>query len=634
MSVSRIGFIKTKAFKMGATALCVAAVAGGVTAGVLQSSPADAAQTVTYKPWSFGIISDTQWTVTDDGFNPNYVAANQIKQIDQQFVKAGVKLVVAVGDTADNGAKVALDTRALYAQDLYNAGIGFYPLRGNHEATEGNGGGGAPGDGTYLNSAGEFAYLFPQIGTGMNNNTPAAITTSLIPAADLSKNAPAKKMGKTFTVGSNWSAPTTNSTNKALSYSFRYNNATFVLLDQFDNAATDPNVYYNSTIGQQQSWIDGVLSSRPAGTQAFVFTHKNLLGGNHKDNLFGGPVGAIDGPVDPLAGKDPGDGSGMDLSKLTATQLTDLNNKNSLENAFLASMQQYSVPFVISGHDHMDYESLVTSQDGASKVHQLICASDSSKFYTPTLPVSANDAPVQQDLDKVGYYIVTVDGPLVTIDYYADPTGDSDYGLNGATFDFEKIASTSYSLNGTEKLVAEGASYAPLTDNTTKAATMGTGFLGTSMSILSGKNGSTAYAQYFASGTPGSLTALTKKMNNDVNTGWEPAESRLASDILDLSGMSKSLGSTKTDEYVLSVSYHQTPPSGFNTNGTFGLLTRNANGQWVKAVGQNLGASQKFVLGAWNSSYTLGTYGVDPATHTAWAVLNYNGDFAVGQSGK
>jgi hypothetical protein len=40
------------------------------------------------------------------------------------------------------------------------------------------------------------------------------------------------------------------------------------------------------------------------------------------------------------------------------------------------------------------------------------------------------------------------------------------------------------------------------------------------------------------------------------------------------------------------------------------------------------------VLGPWNASYTLGTYGLDPATHTAWAILNYNGDFAVGSTAK
>ena len=53
------------------------------------------------KPWKFGVISDTQWTKADDGYNPNTVAANIIAQIDQKFIEAGVKLVIAVGDTCD-----------------------------------------------------------------------------------------------------------------------------------------------------------------------------------------------------------------------------------------------------------------------------------------------------------------------------------------------------------------------------------------------------------------------------------------------------------------------------------------------------------------------------------------------------
>ena len=50
-----------------------------------------------------------------------------------------MKLVVAVGDLADNTSGVAADAvknedvRATFAQDLYNAKIGFYPLRGNHD---------------------------------------------------------------------------------------------------------------------------------------------------------------------------------------------------------------------------------------------------------------------------------------------------------------------------------------------------------------------------------------------------------------------------------------------------------------------------------------------------------------------
>lgn len=34
-------------------------------------------------------------------------------------------------------------------------------------------------------------------------------------------------------------------------------------------------------------------------------------------------------------------------------------------------------------------------------------------------------------------------------------------------------------------------------------------------------------------------------------------------------------------------------------------------------------------MGPWDPSCALGTYGVDPSTKTAWAVLDYDGDFAV-----
>jgi hypothetical protein len=43
----------------------------------------------------------------------------------------------------------------------------------------------------------------------------------------------------------------------------------------------------------------------------------------------------------------------------------------------------------------------------------------------------------------------------------------------------------------------------------------------------------------------------------------------------------------------------------------------------------NFGGAKKFVLGPWKSDYGLGTYGIDLKTHTAWAVINYNADFAV-----
>jgi hypothetical protein len=308
----------------------------------------------------------------------------------------------------------------------------------------------------------------------------------------------------------------------------------------------------------------------------------------------------------------------MDISKLTPSEVFTLTAKQTAENNFVASMQANKVYYVISGHDHHHYLSLVTSPDGQSKVHQLITQSDSSKFYTPGTPVSANDTPIQQDLGRVGYYIFTVDGPRVTVDYYADSTGGNDYGLNGGTFNFVKMSSMSYSLNGKEKLVAQKAAYA-MTDDTTVAATMEPGFKGTSMSIITGTNGSNVTTNY------------GKAISNDVNTAWSAAERDLASDVLSLEGMSRTLGSEKTDEYVLSMSYI---PSIWSSvliqKGDFCLATRSARGRWVNAVTKNFAVTQKFVLGPWNSSYKLGAYGVDTATNTAWAVLNYNGDFAVG----
>ena len=103
-----------------------------------------AAGSASADPWKFGVISDTQWTdvsILNDpdpaNQNPNTCAASIIKQIDEQFIAQGVKLVVHVGDMVDVGSQQNDYTRALYAQGLYNAGIGFYPLRGNHEAANG-----------------------------------------------------------------------------------------------------------------------------------------------------------------------------------------------------------------------------------------------------------------------------------------------------------------------------------------------------------------------------------------------------------------------------------------------------------------------------------------------------------------
>ncbi len=90
------------------------------------------------------------------------------------------------------------------------------------------------------------------------------------------------------------------------------------------------------------------------------------------------------------------------------------------------------------------------------------------------------------------------------------------------------------------------------------------------------------------------------------------------------------LYAANTDTYTLSMSYD---PGSVTTaqlqSGLFGLATKDANGNWINALNKNAGGASKFVYGPWNSSYGLGTYGVDTTTNTAWAVINHASDFAV-----
>jgi hypothetical protein len=161
-----------------------------------------------------------------------------------------------------------------------------------------------------------------------------------------------------------------------------------------------------------------------------------------------------------------------------------------------------------------------------------------------------------------------------------------------------------YSLNGWEFLVAQGQSYTDVEDS----------FGDTTAQILSGTNGSTL--------KDGSGRALVKA----VNTGWTGKTGGVSSDILTLWGM-YDLGAASTDTFTLSMDYD---PTNAATDGTFGLAIKDtATGKWVNAVDKNAGGTKKFVKRAWTASDGLGTYGVDPATYVAWAVVNQNGDFAV-----
>ncbi|HVP12729.1 MAG TPA: metallophosphoesterase [Phycisphaerae bacterium] len=527
--------------------------------------------------WTFGVMSDTQWTCANDpaGENPDHVAVSIINQLNAQFIDAGVKFVIQVGDLTENGNDVDIATRATAAQALYDAGIGFFPMRGNHEL-----------------------YASPPNDYG-------------IPA--VRANFPQTR-GLNQTFGArNFDSPTSVSAElDGMTYSFDFgapgSDARFVIIDPWctPTRRTDVGGYqYGYSIGEQQDWISDRLdeSTRGAG-HAFVFSHQPIMSENHQDCPFMG--------------------------------YTDVNPD--MQNAFYASLQDNGVGYFIGGHDHMHQRSIIASPDGNSAVEELICASNSSKFYTPKSLTDPNwhgqkyrETSVSQELYTVGYHIFTIDGPRVTVSYYADDHGswlsDASYpaGPSGAgthitpMFNFVKRATWGYSLNGLELLVQQGQSYV-LTDDTTLAVARGeTGYQGTEAQILDGANGSTAQ-DYNG-----------RHFTKTVDTGWAPIEAGLASDVFTLWGMTD-LGTDHTDTFVLALSFNSalfTP--GQLASGSVYLEAKDPNdGGWTNAVMLNVGGTPSFVFGPWVAGYPLGTYGIDLATQTAWAVLNNNGEFAVG----
>jgi len=523
--------------------------------------------------WSFGVMGDTQWTLATDpaGNNPNGVSVSIIDQINQQFINKGVKFVIQVGDLTESGNDADVARRSDATQALYNAGIGFFPMRGNHE--------------TYAKPANGYAIA------AFQTNFPQTQCHS-----------------KTFGA-SNCSSPSTVSIDlTGMSYSFDYgpagSNARFVIIDDWAapskrvDAADYP---YGYSISDQQSWISSRLDKNNRGAlHAFVFSHQPLIAENHQDSLFSGYT----------------------------------NANPDWQNAFITGLQNNNVKYFISGHDHIHQRSIITSPDGISKIQELICASNSSKFYTPK-PVNdpkwydqkSREISVSQELQTVGYYIFTVDGPRVTVDYYSDDHGgwlsDENYPAqtgNGLinkvtpTFNFVKKATWGYSLNGKEFLVGgtNGASYTIVQER----------FGQTSVKILSGT--------YSNKATDYNGRILTQT----VNTGWSLKTQGINSDILTLWGMA-GLGAAQTGVFTLSLSYdHHNVNHKELKSGLFGMVTKDAQGKWVNAVNKNFGGKKKFVYGPWLPDYELGAYGVDPHTKTVWAVINYNGDFTAARFNK
>ncbi len=519
------------------------------------------------KAWKFGVMSDTQWKTGAGVMDPASCATTIIDTLNNQFIRHGCEFVIQVGDLVDketvDGVRT-LATRADHAVALYDAGIGFFPVRGNHESSE--------------IAAQEIPVLFPQTtGKGAHLFGATHFTSP--------------------TIGAGGSYP--KGLLRGLTYMFDYRNVRCVLIDQFtrpdgSNVESDEGGY-NANATDQVAWVDSVLASNRMDRHAFVFAHKNLIGQNHKDNLFG----------------------------------KTLTSNTTARDDFITSLCNHGVRYYLSGHDHMHHYSTVKSGNGESSVGQIITSSNSYKFYTPRPGDDGRETPFDQELYTIGYYIFTIDGPRVTVDFYSSSHGQ-DYGAFSlvappAEFYFYLRDTFGYSLNGREFEVAQGGSYAGIADS----------YHGTAMKILGGVNGNEETDYLF------------RPLSKCVTTGWSVSDDRregAVSHTLSLWGMSDNLSlydpnlaglwpnapeSKMSDTYTLSMSCHalnRGPRGPHGKHHKFCLAARNGR-KWCNAVEMNFGGAPKFVGGPWRSEYELGTWGMD--NDSVWAVINYDGEFAV-----
>ncbi|HUL57764.1 MAG TPA: metallophosphoesterase [Anaeromyxobacteraceae bacterium] len=534
-------------------------------------------------PWKFGVISDTQWlsmpyvkldgtlsttSIADDGWNPGTCAVDIIDQVNQQFIDQGVKLVVAVGDLTDSASTFNMDVRAVYTQALYGAGIGFFPLRGNHDSSD----------------LAEFEYVFPQTQSGLQNATPAAAFLNGSTHPDVANVPVTPVSGTTFTVGQSFDSSAEAGT-VGRTYSFDYGNARFVLLDQFNGPSSGGNLPAST-----MAWMAGRLGAKPAGAHGFVFGHKGIITENHKDNLF--------------SSSSPG------------ANIPDMDT-------FIGILAGNGVRIYAGGHDHMHDLSKIRNSSGSASVTELVAASDSSKFYIPQTTPNDPDGRqtiLAQQLDTIGYYVYTVDGPKATVEYYAadipvmnaSPTEDIvviHAAPGGGTLRssgglvFTRRQRFGYGLNGKEFVVAPGAPYTVVQDR----------FAGTTAAILEGANGNSR--KDFAK----------RPFSNAIDTGWSVRTGAVASDVFTLWGLATpGITSDAADTVAVSLSYD---PAAFSDADVaahaFGVAVKDGFGHWVNA-GTGAGT-----IGAYVPGSALGAWGVDPGTHQAWVVVNAAADFAV-----
>ncbi len=515
--------------------------------------------------WKFGIMSDSQWMGDDNGKNPASCAVEIINALNAEFIRHGVELVLHVGDLTDSGKEpFAVYNKSTDSTDVYSTSDAI-GIRARYAQALYNSG----------------TALFPIRGNHDDSQIAAIEFLKFFPqtaggaqnderaqkAAYEAFNPDACNLPDIKREGKPFRLGTDfSSPSDALKgLSFSFDHKNVRFITADQYTAPDGKEH---TIRSQQDWITSRLKSKRE--HAIVFTHKGLLTQHNRGNLFGAE------PSPSTPGQDE----------------------------FIKAMADNGAQYLICGHDHMHDRSRVYTTDGETAyVNQLITASNSSKFYFPRRP--SNDETfcggkrqklISQELFAIGYYIVTVDSGHMSFDYYSSVCRTADTIADTPYLTFSRKETFGYSLNGKNFLIEYGKPYTTV-DITSES--------GTRAKILGGVN--MRDAKDFAG----------RRFSVEVSTGFYPQDEATAGDILLLRGMDFS--TANTDIFTLSMSYKQNEPT---------LARLDSRGIWRNAADLNIGGVKQFIRGAWKPEYPLGTYGIDTASKTVWAVINTNGIFS------
>lgn len=176
---------------------------------------------------------------------------------------------------------------------------------------------------------------------------------------------------------------------KAFTFSYKLGNVLFLGLDQFMTKQAEVN----------QKWLDKTLADNPS-THVFAFAHKMAFTiGSHTDGMNVAPA---------------------------------------KRDAFLASIAQRGETTFFCGHDHL-YDHTVATK-GSLKVHQLVCGTAGAPSYHAWVKDEAEGGWSLQHLthieQKIGYAVVDIDGPKVTVVFKAESAAQPGVFLEADRFSY------------------------------------------------------------------------------------------------------------------------------------------------------------------------------------------------------